>query len=119
MATDAELTKVAHETATKMREFHQDDMKVMREYMDGRFEAIDRRFDSVDQRFDRVDERLEGVENRLSALEQDMQQTRSALQTLLEEFKSHRQKADKLAQEVVDLRSRVEVLEAMVQGQTA
>ena len=37
MATDAELTKIAHEIAAKMRDFHQDDMKVMREYMNVRF----------------------------------------------------------------------------------
>ena len=118
MATDAELTKIAHETATKMWEFHQDDMKVMREYMDVRFDAVDRRFESMqtymDTQFDAIDKRFDRVEERIDTLETETKQVKSALQMLLEEFKQHREEVDTLKREVTDLRARLEVLEAKV-----
>ena len=118
MATDAEMKKIAHETATKMREFHQEDLTVMREYMDGQFESIDRRFESMqsymDGRFDAVNERFDSVEERIGALETQMAQVTLALQNLLDEFKKHREEVDILKKTIADLQARLEVLEAAV-----
>lgn len=104
MATDAELTKIAHETAAKMREFHLDDFRVMREYMDGRFDSMQTYMDG----------RFEKVEGKIDLLETQVAQVTSALHILLEEFKQHRTEVSALKKEVIDLRTRLEVLEAKV-----
>lgn len=98
MATDAEIQKIINTAVIETRadsahhlepfkEFHRDEMKVVREYVGGRFEAVDRRFDAVDERFkkvderfDRVDERFDTVERRLDTLETEMREVNSTLQ---------------------------------------
>lgn len=115
MPTEAEIQKIIDKAVTETRadsahhleslkEFHRDEMKVMREYIDGRFESMQ---SYMDDRFDRV-------EGRLTTLETEMVQVKSALQMLLEEFKKHREEVDTLKKEVTDLRARLEILEAKV-----
>lgn len=58
---DTIAERAATDAVVKMREFHQDDLKVLRERMDIGFEQVDRRFDEVDKRFDAVEQRLDGV----------------------------------------------------------
>jgi hypothetical protein len=44
-------TKAATEAVAKMREFHQDDLKSLREYIDTRSDSLER---TMNNRFDRV-----------------------------------------------------------------
>lgn len=74
-----------------LKEFHRDEVKVMREYMDMRFERLGR----------------------------DMAEVKSALQMLLEEFKDHREKQRAMQEEIDDLRSRVLMLETQLAEQSA
>jgi len=56
---DEVAQKAATDAVVKMREFHQDDLKVLRERMDIGFEQVDRRFDEVDKRLNQVEQRLD------------------------------------------------------------
>jgi archaellum component FlaC len=47
----------------------QDEMKELREYLDGKFGAVDKRFDGVDHRLDGMDKRFDGVDERLDGME--------------------------------------------------
>lgn len=93
MTTEELITKTAQETVDKMQEFYRDEMKVMREYIDTRFDNLDRR---------------------LSSVETEVKQATSALTELLQEFKTHREKVVTLETEIASLRSRLERLEAKV-----
>jgi predicted nucleic acid-binding Zn-ribbon protein len=93
MTTEELITKTAQETVDRMQEFHREEMKVMREYFDTRFDSLDRR---------------------LSLVETELGQATSALTELLQEFKTHREKVVALEAEIASLRSRLERLEAKV-----
>jgi len=41
----------------------QNEMKELRDYFDGKFDAVDKRFDGVDQRLDGMDQRFERLES--------------------------------------------------------
>jgi len=117
IADKAAKTAVA-DTVAKMQEFHRDEMKVMREYIDTRFESSERsineRFDAVDSRFAVVNNRFDRVDDTLENLEGRLDRVESALTTLLEEFKAHREKVVALETEISLLRSRLDALEAKV-----
>ena len=127
--TEKQLDIIAERAATntvaKMREFHEDDLKVLRERMDIGFESVDRRFDNVEERFDKVEERfdtlelrfetMEGkfivLEQRFNIMEQRFERVENALGTLLEEFKQHQEKQRELEAQIVLLTKRVQELE--------
>jgi len=110
IADKAAKTAVA-DTVAKMQEFHRDEMKVMREYIDTRSDSLER---SMNGRFDQVDSRLDRVETDISLLKIEVSQATAALTELLQEFKAHREKVVALEAEISLLRSRLDVLEAKV-----
>jgi len=121
---DAIAKKAATDAVAKLREFHQDDLKVLGERMDIGFESVDKRFNEVNQRFDRVENRLDGVEVRLGNVEiavdgmgQRLDRIENALATLLEEFKAHQEKQKQLEAKVAELTERVRVLEMQLAHQ--
>jgi archaellum component FlaC len=91
------LTKVATEAAetavAKMREFHQEDLKVLGERMGIGFESVESKIEVIDQRLERVE---------------------NALATLLREFKEEREKVEDLKRQVSELTLRVQTLEKQV-----
>ena len=87
---DTIAERAASNAVTKLREFHQDDLKVLAE-------RIDIGFAKVDRDIEEVNVRLERVEN--------------ALATLLQEFKLDQEKQRQLEAKVIDLTERVRVLE--------
>lgn len=80
----------ASEAVAKLREFHQDDLKVLGERMSNGFEKVDRGIHEVNTRLDRVE---------------------NALETLLQEFKQHQEIQRKLEAQIVQLQQRVQELE--------
>lgn len=118
---DEAAQKAATEAVAKVREFHQDDLKVLGERMDMGFESVDRRFDEVDKRFDQVEQRLDQVENRLDKVEQRLEkvehrldQLEDAFSTFLREFKEDKEKVRLLEAQVAELTQRVSTLEAQL-----
>ena len=67
----------------------QDAMKELRDYLDGKFEAVDKRFDGVDRRFDGVDARLEGMDKRFDRIEGTMEQEFGAITTQFVELRGY------------------------------
>ncbi len=124
MLLDTIAQKAATDAVTKLREFHENDLKVLGERMDIGFESIDQRFDAVDESFDRIENRLDGVEVRLGNVEvrldgmdQRFDRVESALSTLLDEFKADKEKQKQLEAKVAELTERVRVLEMQLARQ--
>jgi len=67
----------------------QDEMKELREYFDGKFEAVERRFDGVDARLDGMDKRFDGVDTRLDRIETTMEQEFGAITTQFVELRDY------------------------------
>ena len=114
--------EVAKKAVAQMREFHLDDLKVLKERMDIGFESVDRRFNQMEERLDTridrvedklevIDQRLEVIDQRLEVIDQRLDQTENALQVLLNEFKKHRDEVDELKRKNLELTQRVQVLE--------
>lgn len=118
---DQAAEKGAKVAVAQMREFHLDEIKVMRERMDIGFESVERRFNAVDTRFDGIDQRLDkmnirfdGIDGKLEIIDQRLDRTENALQTLLDEFKKHREEVTELKKQISDLTLRVQVLEGQL-----
>lgn len=65
-----ELVSFFYETFSEMAQLHEEklatkeDIKMVIQMMEKRFEAIDKRFEAIDKRFEAVDKRFEGVNKR-------------------------------------------------------
>jgi len=128
---DTIAERAAREAVAKSREFHQDDLKVLGERMDIGFEKIDRdlkeitsrldsvevRLGNVEVRLGNVEVRLDNVEVRLDGIDQRFDRVENALATLLEEFKTNREKQKQLEAQVAVLTERVRVLELQLAHQ--
>ena len=136
------ISKASSEAVAKMREFHQDDLRVLRERMDIGFESQDRRMDSLDTRMDSLETRMDSLDTRMGSLEtrMDSLETRmgnvetditgikekliehdqrfdrieNTLATLLKEFQADREKVSQLEAQVVELTERVSILETQL-----
>jgi chromosome segregation ATPase len=120
--------EVAAETVAKMREFHQEDLKVLGERMDMGFERLDRRMDGLEGRMDGLEGRMNNLEGRMGTFESDMtfvktkliehderlDRIENALATLLKEFQADREKVAQLEVQVSELQKRVAILETQL-----
>ena len=93
---DTIAERAASNAIAKVREFHEDDLKVLGERMDIGFEKVGRDIQEVNTRLDRVE---------------------NALATLLHEFKLDQEKQKQLEAKVAELTERVKVLEMQLAHQ--
>jgi chaperonin cofactor prefoldin len=65
-----ELVNIFYESLSEMASFQEErlatkeDIKMVLELMNRRFEAVDRRFEAVDKRFEAIDKRFEAIDKR-------------------------------------------------------
>lgn len=116
--------KAATEAVAKIREFHKDDMKVLREVMGVRFDQVDSRFEKIESdiveiksditeiKLDVVDIKSEivTINGRLDRLE-------DVFSTFLREFKEDKEKVRQLEAQMTELTKRVSLLEAQLANQ--
>lgn len=114
---DAASERGASNAIVKMREFHHDDLKVLRERMDMGFEKVGRDIQEVNNRLDGVQVRLGNVGITLDGMGQRLDRVENALATLLVEFKADREKQKQLEAKVIELTERVRVLELQLAHQ--
>ena len=107
---DTIAERAASNAIAKVREFHKDDLKVLRERMDIGFETVDRQFEEVNERLGKVEQRFDSFEVRFDRVE-------NALATLLDEFKADKEKQKQLEAKVAQLTERVRILEAQLAHQ--
>jgi chromosome segregation ATPase len=124
--------KAASEAVAKLREFHQDDLKVLGERIDIGFEKVNNELLETNSRLDRVEHGLQETNSRLDRVEHGLQENNSrldrvehelrgtnsrldrvenALTTLLQEFKTQQGKQRQLEAMIVELTERVALLE--------
>ncbi len=116
------LNTVAQQAATeavaKMREFHQEDLRALGERVDIGFAKVERELKDSSTRLDQVERgltdttlRLDGVEGGLINTTERLDRIENALATLLNEFKSHQEKQQKMEAQIAALTERVALLE--------
>ena len=110
--------KAATDAVTKVREFHQDDLKVFGERIDIGFAKVERELQDTNQRLDGVERELQDTNNRLDRVENALQDTNNrldrvenALATLLKEYNLHQEKQKQLEAQIAELTERVIILE--------
>jgi len=125
---DEVAQKAAADAVAKMREFHQDDLKVLGERMDIGFESVNRkidtleirfdtleiRFDTLETRFDTLETRFDTLETRFENQELKLDRLEDAFSIFLKEFKADKEKVQQLEAQVVELVRRVTILEAQL-----
>lgn len=108
---DTIAQKAASGAVAKVREFHQDDLKVFGERIDIGFAKVERELQETNIRIDRVETRLGRVEGELQETNSRLDRVENALATLLQEFKLHQEKQRQLEAQIAELTERVMVLE--------
>ncbi len=70
---EEELANIFYESLIEMGHFQEEklatkeDIKMMLEMMNSRFEAVDKRFEAIDKRFEAIDKRFEAIDKRFEA----------------------------------------------------
>ena len=86
-----------------------EEFREIREYFDGKFEAMEKRFEAVDRRFDAVDQRFDAVDRRFYALDERLENEFKAItEHFVEQRKyieaGHERLETRLTREIASLR---------------
>jgi len=125
---DTIAERAANNAIARMREFHQDDLKALRERMDIGFESVDRRFDQVNEKFEKIEEDIVEIKSDIIEIKSGIVEIKTeivtihsrldrledAFSTFLKEFRADKEKLNQLEAQVAELVKRVSVLEAQL-----
>jgi hypothetical protein len=96
------------------RRFDQYDrrLELLREEMERRFKQVDQRFEQVDQRFEQVDQRFEQIDQRFEQVDQRFEQVDQRFEQVDQRFEQVDQRFEQMHQDFLDVKRRLIKVEA-------
>jgi chromosome segregation ATPase len=96
----------------------QPDARSFEERVSARFDALDARFDSLEERVNQLDGRMDSFDARLASLDEKvdrrLQETRPIWEAVLAQLEQLNSKFKIVADDLLDLRAKVDVLDRRV-----